>query len=799
GSRGMRNRRAFGGAVAVVSLLAFAFTASAATTGAQSGGHGLQPFANRDEQRFVPGELIVRFKSGVGEGARAAALRAEGAALGQKLRLPRTELVRLRAGEAVTKAAADFERRPDVLYAEPNYIYGASATPNDPRFGDLWGLNQASDVDIDAPEAWDVTTGSSNVVVAVADTGIAYDHPDLAPNMWANPGEIPANGLDDDANGYVDDVRGRDFSANDSDPRDENSHGTHVAGTIAARGNNGVGVTGVSWNASLMAVRVLDAAGSGTAAGIANGFDYAGDEGARIVNASLGGPAFSQTMKDAIDAHPNTLFVVAAGNENSNNDVSPRYPCSYVSINVICVAATTRTNGRAGFSNYGATSVDLGAPGTEILSTWAAYDTWFTDGFEDPLAWTAGGTPNTWAAVTSPKLDGAKSGTDSPAGPYPDFSDNWFRTTNAINLSGRVGCIAQYAMMLDTEPDFDGLVVEGSTNPSSPTWTLLDGWSGRTTNFPSSWFLFETPLEPFSGEPAFYLRFGLLSDDSVQGEGAYLDRVSVQCIGTTYDADDYATIQGTSMASPHVAGVAALLLAVKPTASVAELKAALLGSGDPVPALAGATVTGKRVNARAAIAWLLAPPQPPQPPPPPPADTTGPIDPVVTSPSHTVGVPSRNRVVQFRWSGASDAGSGVDGFSFHVDQAPVSTPDRIKDAEENIAGVNTAPLPNGRYYFHLSTVDNAGNWTNTRHLGPIIISVPRAGSSVRCRVPNVRGRTVARARRLLARANCRLGAVRRVYSGRVRSGLVVSQSRRPGARLPRGTRVNVKVSRGRRR
>lgn len=194
-------------------------------------------------------------------------------------------------------------------------------------------------------------------------------------------------------------------------------------------------------------------------------------------------------------------------------------------------------------------------------------------------------------------------------------------------------------------------------------------------------------------------------------------------------------------------------------------------------------------------------PQPPDPipPPPPVADTTSPNNPVVTSPTHRVGVASRNRQPQIRWSGASDSQSGVDGFSFHLDTSDISTPDRTKDGEENIPGVNYVPLPNGRYFFHIITRDNAGNWTNPRHFGPVVIAVPRSTTGVRCRVPNVRGKTVAQARRQLARANCRLGRTRRVFSNRVRSGRIVKQSRRPGARLARGTRVNVDVSRGRRR
>ena len=267
---------------------------------------------------------------------------------------------------SVEHAVRAFEARPEVLYAEPNWIYRAAATPNDPRYAELWGLSQSSDADIDAPEAWDDNTGSGAVTVAVADTGIAYDHPDLAPNMWTNAAD-PVGGGDNDANGFVDDVRGWDFIDNDNDPRDLSGHGTHVAGTIGARGHNGLGVTGVNWNVGLMAVRVLGEDG-GTNASVTNGFDYAGDMGADVVNASLGGGGPAQAMKDAIDAHGDTLYVVSAGNGGfdgvgDNNDFLPQYPCNYTSANLICVAATGETDVLTGFSNYGVASVDLAAPG----------------------------------------------------------------------------------------------------------------------------------------------------------------------------------------------------------------------------------------------------------------------------------------------------------------------------------------------------------------------------------------------------------------------------------------------------
>jgi subtilisin family serine protease len=228
--------------------------------------------------------------------------------------------------------------------------------------------------------------------------------------MWTNPGEV-ANGIDDDGNGKVDDIKGWDFHGNgvteDNDPRDVSAHGTHVAGTMGAKGNNATGVVGVNWNVKIMPVRVLGPMG-GTNAMVTSGFAYAAQMGAKVVNASLGGPGFSQSMKNVIDgAASSTLYVVAAGNDGSNNESTPQYPCNYTSTNLICVAATTRTDGLAGFSNFGTASVDLGAPGTEILSTWLAYDSKFTDGFETLTGWSSGGAPNIWARTNETVVFGA--------------------------------------------------------------------------------------------------------------------------------------------------------------------------------------------------------------------------------------------------------------------------------------------------------------------------------------------------------------------------------------------------------
>ncbi|MBI3468724.1 MAG: S8 family serine peptidase, partial [Planctomycetes bacterium] len=275
------------------------------------------------------------------------------------------------------------QSNPAIAFFEPNFVVTTAQFPNDDRFSELWGLNNTGqtggtfDADIDAPEAWDISTGSAEIVVGVIDTGVDYTHPDLAGNIWTNPGEVPDNGLDDDSNGFIDDVHGYDFVGNDGDPMDGNSHGTHVSGTIAAMGNNGVGVVGVNWSASIMALQFLDAGGFGDTADAVRAVNYATmmrttyGVNIRLTSNSWGGGGFSQALFDAIEASgfAGMLFVAAAGNDGLNNDQSPHYPSNYALDNVIAVAATDHNDNLATFSNYGATSVDLAAPGVAVYST----------------------------------------------------------------------------------------------------------------------------------------------------------------------------------------------------------------------------------------------------------------------------------------------------------------------------------------------------------------------------------------------------------------------------------------------
>jgi len=290
----------------------------------------------------------------------------------------------------------DITSQNGVEYAEPNYVMHSFGTeigdptpviPNDANFKLDWGLlntgqndsgGQAgiAGKDIGATKAWNITTGSSEMVVAVIDTGVDYTHEELKENIYINKGEIPGNGIDDDSNGFVDDVHGWNFNTNTNEPMDDNKHGTHVSGTIGAKGDNGIGTAGVNWSVRILPIKFLSSTGSGSLTGAVNSINYATKMGVKIMSNSWGGGGYTQSMFDAIKAAQakGILFVAAAGNGDQNgnainNDTTPAYPASYKLDNVMSVAASDNRDNLATFSNYGAKSVHLSAPGVKIYST----------------------------------------------------------------------------------------------------------------------------------------------------------------------------------------------------------------------------------------------------------------------------------------------------------------------------------------------------------------------------------------------------------------------------------------------
>jgi len=535
--------------------------------------------ASTEQPGAVPGELIVRFRPGVDGGERARVRRGAGVRAVHGLRLERTQLVEVAAG-ATAAAQAALERRPEVVAVAPNVIRRASAAaPNDPRFGELWGLQS-----VGALSAWDVTRGAGSVV-AIVDSGVARDHPDLAPN--------------------VDVSLGWDFVDNDSDPDDFEGHGTHVAGIVAAAAGNGVGVAGVAPETRIMAVRVLDGDGAGTSADVIDGIVYAAQNGADVINLSLGGPGVIGPEIDAITRAGalDALVVAAAGNEGQDLDAAPpNFPCGIDAPNLICVASLEPAGALSGYSNFGARSVDLAAPGGGVLSSVPAYEQLFGEDFDAGLTgWELTGAWGLSTVFASPTHSLA----DSPTGDYASNSSSFARTP-PISLAGRKGCWLDFELRMENLSG-DQLVprIEGTLAAPANIAPEVIPRSGSTGGA----FISRTAsISPWDGDPSVRVRFTQTTNDAGVADGVHLDDVALGCRSSAYGSADYAALSGTSMAAPHVAGAAALVRAAARGLGAADVGALLNATAAPEPALAGRTVSGGRVDAAAALARALSRP-----------------------------------------------------------------------------------------------------------------------------------------------------------------------------------------------
>ncbi len=589
--------------------------------------------------RYRQGEVIVKFRDGASAATLATAQPGSGGQALKPFAAGRHRFQHLRLGKGVTvdEAVTKYRQDPAVEYAEPNYVYQLSGLPNDPLFPELWGLHNTGQsvrgvvgtpgADIHASEAWDITTGSATVIIALIDTGIAYDHPDLADNMWTNPGEIPNNGLDDDGNGFIDDYHGYDFVNNDGEPMDvplhggasfgKVGHGTSLAGTIAAAGNNGLGVTGVMRTARLMALKAGDgweAVGVTTATFIPAA-NYAIAMGARVINASFGraGGPCSQAEYDTLSAvnAAGIMVLVAAGNQAHDNDGVPQYPAQYsvdtacgpALPNVIAVAATDMHDNLSYFSNFGATSVQIASPGSD--ETYSTYPTFNVDNIlqhnfdvnPGALGYTFSGMNNSWNFTASASASPPNSLTDSPAGNYLN-NTNSLATGPVYSTVGRRGCYWAGSMRLATASPLDSVQFQVSGD-SGTTWTNGHNYTDSTGGVFIDNFLFG---EVRDANPTNQFRINVVSNASGTDDGVYLDDLRISCVaGPPNGATDYAFLGGTSSATGHVTGVVGLLLSVNPTLTVAQIRNAIVNTGDVLPGLAGKTLTGRRLNARAAL------------------------------------------------------------------------------------------------------------------------------------------------------------------------------------------------------
>ena len=531
---------------------------------------------------------------------------------------------------------------PNVEYAEPNYIYYQNALSNDPEKDKLWGQNNTGqivngdlgtgDADIDAPEAWDINTGSEDVVIAVIDSGVDYTQEDLHDNMWKNPKEIAGNNIDDDQNGYVDDIYGIDAVHNTGDPLDktieDGGHGTHVAGSIAAIGNNGKGVVGVSWHSKIMALKFLTVNGGGTVDDAIECLNYMiaqKNAGVNIVasNNSWGGGGNSTPLKEAIKASNDAgiLFVAAAGNGGSDgvgddNDLEMHYPASYDLPGIISVSATDQDDKLAAFSNYGMISVDLAAPGTNIYSTLPdlyipkAGDLFFDD-FENNMdKWETNGTKNTWARsedqelLSDPRFP-VPSGTwflsDSPGENYKINTDSFAMFKTDLDLfrykdkALYIGFGAAFALEdLDQYGNlFDHAFIEVSKDSGVNWKTLFDlGIYIIKDNNARYWYSnYNIKIPEDFKTASFRLRFRIQSDYSTESNGWLIDNVGIGMATSHYDYKD-----GTSMAAPQVTGAIALRASFCDEESGINIRDAIFSSVDSIDSVNGKVSTNGRLN-----------------------------------------------------------------------------------------------------------------------------------------------------------------------------------------------------------
>ncbi|VAW93915.1 hypothetical protein MNBD_GAMMA21-188 [hydrothermal vent metagenome] len=570
----------------------------------------VQPISRSSASRptMVAGEILVKFKNTLSANNVSELVYGMGGSVEKKIGNHNLRVVTLPANMSVQQAVSNFAADSNVVHAQPNYLYYPSLVPNDAEYDQVWGLNNAGQTidtgsypinnpgsagsDMDAELAWDIITDCSAIVVAVIDTSINYTHEDLASNMWAGGA-------------------GFDFVDNDDDPMatDGQIHGTHVAGTIGARGNNGAGTTGVCWQVQIMALRVLGPNGGSTTE-VIQAIEFAADNGAHVINMSLGGaggfdPLFSDSITYARDR--DVVVVVAAGNGDVNGigidtDAAGNaiYPCNFTQDNLVCVAALDQAYSLADFSNTGTTSVDVGAPGTNVLSTWpgtTVSESFASDWLQAGSGW---GITSACARITgSPAAlyNPANDWCNTPSSTYANDSDATMYKN--FNLDGVLAAELTVLGIIETESDLDSVRIYADAAGGNPNTTV--------------------PLFDFSGAGQGRIALSLatcltstctvgvrLTSDALNADaGAAFFNMEIQRVEN--NSIVYQSINGTSMASPNVAGIAALVRAYNPQYNYLDTVNAILAGGQNTPALASTTTTGMAANAMGSLSFINPP------------------------------------------------------------------------------------------------------------------------------------------------------------------------------------------------
>jgi subtilisin family serine protease len=567
------------------------------------------------DRPYRQGELLVQYKTGR-PGIRRAALESSARAIrSQAIGSSRVHRVVLESGASLDQALSVYRKDPDVEFAEPNYLVRPQVSPGDFYYQRQWGLHNSGQkvngisgkagADLDAPAAWDISTGSETILVAVIDTGCDLNHPDLAANIWTNPGEIPGNGIDDDGNHYIDDIHGWDFSDQDNDPQDASGHGTHVAGIIGAEGDNENGVAGMAWRVQIMPLRFMNAFEEGTISDAIQAIDYALAMGARIINCSWGGSGYSRALQNVI-SNADALFICAAGNNAQDTDDHPFYPAALGEDNIISVAASDAADQLAGFSNFGPGTVDVAAPGCGIFSLGNSRRTLWTDNFDagNLNNWTTGGSGDRWTAANPPSaIAGSALAVSSPDN-YADNADTW-ALAPVQDLSTASATLLTMWITGKSETNADFLYLEASTDGAG--WTNLPLQMGgvRKSNGISGpisfWSTARADLGPWDGRHQLFLRLRFKSDASESQSGFYIDELQLTAAGSQ---DNYQYMQGTSMAAAYVSGLAALILSEDAGLTPWELKFIIENSVDLKQNLLEKVASGGRVNAYNALTLL---------------------------------------------------------------------------------------------------------------------------------------------------------------------------------------------------
>jgi subtilisin family serine protease len=554
---------------------------------------------------YVPGEVIVKFKADYSTMAQMNMIATFSHRHIKHLdRRRQIQHISLPEAQTVEEAIAEYQSNPIVEYAQPNYIKKYQAVPNDTLYDQLWGLNNTGQtinnpsyttnnpgtagMDMDAESAWNYITDCSPIVVAVLDSGVNYTHMDLAANMWNGGSSYPNYGWD-----FVEDD-------DDPMPEDGHSHGTHIAGTIGAVGNNANGIAGVCWDIELMAVRIGDNFGVTTSDEI-QGIDFAITNGANVINMSFGLNNYDQAERDAINTarYSGILVVAAAGNSNSDNDQDPFYPSSYALDNIIAIAAIDQAHHLADFSNYGGNSVDVGAPGTNILSALAGPV--ITDNFS--AGWTMTGD---WSAVQCDFGYGFMDMLVNPSnwcggGLYANNADD--RAYKQFNLSSFLGAQVKYLAFVDTEYGYDFFRVASKSTGGDPfvNGTLLESGTGST--MPYSYIFVHDLASCLTSTCS--LGFQLDSDHVVRAGGLGIYQFLIETAQP--NCSTCKPWNGTSMAAPHVTGLAALIWAYNPDYTYLDVANSIKNGGDFRTSLAGRTTTGRAVNAMGSLRYIHAP------------------------------------------------------------------------------------------------------------------------------------------------------------------------------------------------